>query len=199
MCNSYKISKSIRQRENLRKIDEVITWAEAKLIRPTTQGPVLLEDDNARMMRWGFERAWAKSINNARTDKLKKSMWTKAFENRRCLIPMSGFYEYTGPAGNKRAHLFQPVDPDEWLWAAGIWEPHPEHGDCYSMLMTEAAGIVIPIHNRMPVLVNEMDGLRYLRGDFADLDFSPVAIVVSDAVNPLKRKPPPPVQQDLLN
>lgn len=168
------------------------------LVRPTVQAPVLLAEGEARLMRWGFERPWAKSINNTRTDKLETAMWREAFETRRCVIPMSGFYEYTGPAGRKQAHLFQPEDPEEWLWAAGIWEPDARHGDCYSMLMRDAAGIVVPIHNRMPVLLNQVEHSRYLTGGADDLQFAPVPFIVADAPNPLRRKPETPEQSEFL-
>ena len=50
------------------------------------------------------------------------------FQARRCVIPMSLFYEW-GPVsgargGRKQGHQIR--DPaDDWLWAAGLWEVHP--------------------------------------------------------------------------
>ena len=37
--------------------------------------------------------------------------------------------------------------------AAGIWRTSEEWGDCYSMVMTDAASAAAEIHNRMPVIL----------------------------------------------
>ena len=36
---------------------------------------------------------------------------------------------------------------------AGIWRTSEEWGDCYSMVMTDAAGGAAEVHNRMPVIL----------------------------------------------
>ena len=36
---------------------------------------------------------------------------------------------------------------------AGIWRTSDEWGDCYSMVMTDAAGEAADIHDRMPVVL----------------------------------------------
>lgn len=202
MCNSYCLRRNRNEDP-----DTAPRWLRSlpgkgklpALVRPTAQAPVVLSEAEGKMMRWGFQRPWAATINNTRTDKLNSPVWRRAFEMRRCLIPMSGFYEYTGPAGRKQAHLFTPPpeSPEEWLWAAGIWEAHAELGDCYSMLMREAAGVVKPIHDRMPVLVSWSNGGRYLAGDFMDLNFAPVPLTVASVENPLKKSAVRPAQGNL--
>jgi len=146
---------------------------------------VVLTGGRAELMRWGFERPWSKSINNARADKLTSPMWKESIETRRCLIPMDGFFEYSGPAGHKQAHWFHSPSGG-WLWGAGIWEPHQDLGPCYSMIMTEATGIVTPIHDRMPVLIAGEDAEQYLTGDSDGWTFHPVALAVEKAENPSK-------------
>ena len=44
--------------------------------------------------------------------------------------------------------------PDVEAFAvAGIWRASDEWGDCYSMVMTDAAGPAAQVHNRMPVIL----------------------------------------------
>lgn len=88
-------------------------------------------------MHWGFRRAFApkqqgrspvwRTIVNSREDKLSGPMWREAFARRRCLIPVSAFYEWEVKDGRKRPlRFFRPSG--EWLWIAGIWEDNEKHG-----------------------------------------------------------------------
>ena len=206
MCNSYQIGRKGLDISDLGAIPLleisalIRDWETPRLIRPTLKAPVVLTGGGAELMRWGFERPWSKSINNARSDKLASPMWKESFETRRCLIPMDGFFEYSGPAGHKQAHWFHSPSGG-WLWGAGIWEPHQDLGPCYSMIMTEATGIVTPIHDRMPVLIAGEYAQRYLSGGSGELTFPPVALAVEEAENPLKGAkpgPPTPVQGELF-
>ena len=188
MCNSYTISKrSHRGRQP--EVEALVERASPELIRPTLPGPVMLENGAAELMRWGFKRPFANAVNNTRSDKLDSAMWREAFEHRRCLIPVSGYYEYTGPAGGKQAHRFTALD-DDWLWVAGIWEENPELGRCYSMVMTAANAFVSTIHHRMPALLAADAMEPWLAGEILSLAPSTVDLAVAKAANPLKRKPP---------
>ena len=56
-------------------------------------------------------------------DKLESGMWAKAFLERRCVIPVSAFYEWgPGVGGRKQAHEFHDPE-DDYLWIAGLWYP----------------------------------------------------------------------------
>lgn len=63
-------------------------------------------------MRWGIQPGWAdKIIINATTEKKEGRFWSKAFRERRCLIPATGWYEWTGGKGAKQAHALQTEKP----------------------------------------------------------------------------------------
>ncbi|MEM1444034.1 MAG: SOS response-associated peptidase family protein, partial [Verrucomicrobiota bacterium] len=165
MCNLYDLGRNLRHRSR-DDWEEAVARAlkesrKAFAIRKTDPGLVLLFRDRepvARTMRWGFERPFNNAVNNARSDKLD-GMWSGAWtEGRRCLIPVSTFYEWTGPAGKKQTYAFEPGDEENVLWAAGLWEPAPEQAtfsdDCYSMLTTAAQGTVTEVHDRMPAFLD---------------------------------------------
>ena len=69
-------------------------------------------------MRWGLVPGWWKKTAkempatfNARAESVaEKPMFRDAFKSRRCIIPASGFYEWTGAKGAKQPHLFTAAD-----------------------------------------------------------------------------------------
>jgi putative SOS response-associated peptidase YedK len=69
-------------------------------------------------MRWGLIPGWwkktAKEVPatfNARAESVaSKPMFRNAFRERRCIIPASGFYEWTGDKTNRQPHLFTAAD-----------------------------------------------------------------------------------------
>ncbi|BDV36520.1 MULTISPECIES: SOS response-associated peptidase [Methylocystis] len=69
-------------------------------------------------MRWGLIPSWWKkplnelpSTFNARAETLaEKPMFRSAFKSHRCIIPASGFYEWTGKPGAKTPHYFSAPD-----------------------------------------------------------------------------------------
>ncbi len=86
-------------------------------IAPTTTIDVVRSGEGGRElvpMRWGLVPSWWKkplnelpSTFNARAETVaEKPMFRSAFKSRRCIIPASGFYEWTGPKGDKNAALF---------------------------------------------------------------------------------------------
>lgn len=113
MCNLYDIGPAANRnsaawdrmvRDYLRQLPKEFA------IRRTDPGLVLLSGDKGRsedgvfleVMRWGFKRPFSTAINNSRSDKLGSGMWNSAYQERRCLIPMAGFYEWTGETSNPK-------------------------------------------------------------------------------------------------
>lgn len=199
MCNSYAVTKQMlkQAKQALRLSELVADWEEDwRLIRPTLPAPVVTASGEPEMMRWGFHRPFSNAINNTRSDKLASPVWRDAFLHRRCIIPVASFYEYTGPKGDKRAHLFRAVD-DTCLWAAGIWEENETLGRCFSMIMTDANPFVSTIHDRMPALLHLQELEPYLAEPPVAFAPSTVDLQVADAANPLKRNAGP-MQQELF-
>lgn len=74
------------------------------LVRKSDPGVVVRANGTAEVMRWGFPREFNPAINNARSDKLEGGMWREAFRERRCVIPMSAFFEW-GPGQGVKNRL----------------------------------------------------------------------------------------------
>lgn len=89
-------------------------------IAPTTIDVVRLGEAGREIvsMRWGLVPIWWKkgltdvpATFNARAETVAaKPMFRTAFKKHRCLIPASGFYEWTGDKGDKVPHLFTAGD-----------------------------------------------------------------------------------------
>lgn len=161
MCNLYRMTKAS---------DEVAKWFNAtdalgganfsSEIFPGYPGMVVAKGQLKRM-NWGFPLVVTgkqghplkpKPVNNTRTDKLDSFFWRQSFEERRCIIPVTAWAEAEGPKGGKTRTWLSL--PDSELFAcAGIWRSSDEWGDCYSMVMTDAAGAAADVHTRMPVIV----------------------------------------------
>lgn len=189
MCTAYQFGPVASKNRFTAKLVGLETHL--RLLRPTNQAPVLLDADEVIHMRWGFARPWSKAIVNSRDDKLATRTWSTAFEQRRCLIPMVAYYEWSGDTGKKNTHRFTPNNADHF-WAAGIWEDSKEHGPCFSMITCSPNALVEPVHDRMPALLHPDQLDAYLNGHLQTFAPSPSLLhLESPAPNPLTRKPAP--------
>jgi putative SOS response-associated peptidase YedK len=189
MCNTYVIRPKRGAQGLAQRVSEATAKLASALVRKSDLGVVLRSDGRVELLRWGFHRSFNPSINNARSDKLEGGMWKEAFHERRCVIPMTLFYEWgPGTGGRKQAHEFHDPD-DDYLWAAGIWEPHSDFGPCYSMATTGASPLMAPIHDRMPALLRPEEMNEWLAGS-GRWDFQPFAgpLVVMPCESPLVKR-----------
>ena len=106
---------------------------------------------SAESMGWGFSNPVSKGLlANARSESIKeKPTFRESAFLRRCAIPASGFYEWDE---YKARYKFFRTD-EELLWLAGIYRM--ENGlKRFTVLTREAAGVMIPVHPRMPVTLS---------------------------------------------
>jgi putative SOS response-associated peptidase YedK len=149
-------------------------------IAPTTQMDVLRRSHAGRElvpMRWGLIPSWWKkplnelpSTFNARAETVaEKPMFRSAFKSRRCVIPASGFYEWTGKAGAKTPHYFSAPDGLPLVFA-GLWE---RWRDPETQEAVESATIIVGpanewmqrFHDRMPVILDWQDADDWMTGE----------------------------------
>ena len=131
---------------------------------PTTGIHVVMSDEDSRKlvkMRWGFIPHWYKKPNggplliNARAETIaEKPAFRAACRERRCLIPISGFYEWTRLEDGTRLPWY--IHADEPLALASIWQDwendEEQHRSC-AIVTTGANDAMGKIHHRMPVIV----------------------------------------------
>ncbi|MXO75008.1 hypothetical protein GRI40_07215 [Altererythrobacter aerius] len=176
MCNLYRMTKATAEVARLFGVQNAMTGANlGEEVYPGYPGAVVAQGD-LRRMTWGFPLAMKgakgqllkpRPVNNARSDKLGSYMWRYSFEERRCLIPMTGWAEAEGPKGAMTRTWLRLPDREVFA-AAGIWRASEEWGEVYSMVMTDSCGAAAECHDRMPVLLAERDYEAWLRGTVAD-------------------------------
>ena len=152
------------------------------------------------LVRWGLVPSWAKDLSmgdrmiNARSESLaSKPAFRRAFGRRRCIVPADAFYEWKkagerdspGRASSGRRAPRQPYcirrRDGEPLAFAGLWEiwrdPAVADADApdawvrsCTIITTRANGVLAPIHDRMPVVLDEESWDEWLDPANHDLD-----------------------------
>jgi putative SOS response-associated peptidase YedK len=142
---------------------------------PTDPTSTILLRDGRRVfekMRWGLiPQWWGKPLKelrlatfNARAETVDtKPFFREAFKRRRCLIPVSGYYEwhYDEPENKKKKpqpYYFTARDGSPILTTAGLWDEWKDRqsGETIrscTMIITEPNKFVAEVHDRMPVLL----------------------------------------------
>ena len=142
---------------------------------PTTQIHTVTSDGGTRHlrpMRWGFLPHWYKSptdgplLINARSETIaEKPAFRAACRERRCLVPATGFYEWTKDSEGKRLPWYIHHAKGEMLAFAGVWQVW-EKGDAplttCAVVTTSANEAMSRIHHRMPVVLNQKDWALWL-------------------------------------
>ena len=167
MCNIYQFKNRRPAIGDIRaKVVAAAAGLPTTVTRKTDPGVVVRAGGEVAEMRWGFRRDFNPAINNTRADKLESGMWAAAWRDRRCVIPVTEFWEWgPGTGGKKQSHIISAPDGD-WLWMAGLWEEHPELGPCYSMVTTEAGPAMAAVHDRMPAIVGREEANAWLKGSY---------------------------------
>ena len=119
----------------------------------------------AGYMRWGLIPHWVQAdaprsrpMFNARAETIgERPAFRVPFSRQRCLIPASGFYEWTDDESAGRIPMWiRPKASDEPIGFAGIWSrwdgPDGLVESC-SIITTAANAMMSPIHQRMPVIL----------------------------------------------
>jgi putative SOS response-associated peptidase YedK len=153
-------------------------------VRPTDPVPAIVvhdDDSEARMLRWALVPAAASTVKtkrpwiNATVEGLrsKGSYFGVAPEAaHRALILADGFYEWPTPEDAKAKSKLKPppmrftVDGGRVFCFAGLWVTarHVEGGPVASCTIitcdSTANRVVAPVHNRMPVILADPDGIK---------------------------------------
>lgn len=144
-------------------------------ICPTNRIHAVTFEDGARRLRplrWGFIPRWAKKENdgplliNARCETLaEKPAFREAARERRCLIPATGFYEWTKDETGKRLPWYIRPASGGLMAFAGVWQVWTRDETTLAtcaIVTTEANASMGKIHHRMPVILAPQDWALWL-------------------------------------
>ena len=136
---------------------------------PTNQIPVVLGAGEAARrlvsMRWGFIPKWYNTpsdgplLINARAETLaEKPAFRAACREQRCLIPVTGFYEWTKDSEGVRWPWY--ISAEVPLALAGVWQEWSQGDEVMTscaIVTTQANETISQIHHRMPVVIDDDD------------------------------------------
>jgi len=169
MCGRFTVvltENSLKDEFNV-EVSPDFTY-ESYNIAPSQTVPIVHLDENQKrqlsLMEWGFLPPWAKDYKetlrpiNARLETVDNSpMFKSSFQKRRCLVPASGFYEWSAKTSPKQPYYFYeqtyPLFAFAGLW--NIWEKEAGIILSFTIITKEAEESVKPIHGRMPVILNK--------------------------------------------
>lgn len=178
MCGRYDLSENPAAIRAKFSVPSVPEFAANPDVRPTDRYPIVRlnrarDGRECALARWGLVPSFAKDLAfgtrciNARAETVdRQPAFRAAFQARRCLVPASAFYEWSGPKG--RRVKWRIGLKDESLFAlAGLWEwwkdPAAESAvHTYTIVTTDANAALVHIHDRMPVIVAPENYARWL-------------------------------------
>ena len=171
MCGRYTLAVQLDLiADRFASVAEFTQLAPRFNIAPGQLAPVVVSTDEKRqlrMMKWGLVPSWAKEESigykmiNARAETLgEKPSFRKALEQRRCIIPADGFYEWRKEPDGKTKTPIRIVLKDRSLFGfAGLWErwrnPKSEDLLTFTIITTAPNSLVESVHNRMPVILSK--------------------------------------------
>lgn len=136
--------------------------------------------ENRKVMpaRWGLVNRWAKDNSrasqciNAKAETVEaRPSFRDAFKKRRCVVPADGFYEWTGPKSARRPMWIHPADGSLILFAGLYedWFPEKERSETtFTIITCEPNALMRPIHNRMPVILDNQAADDWMNPTEAD-------------------------------
>ncbi|KJR44582.1 hypothetical protein UF75_5044 [Desulfosporosinus sp. I2] len=134
-------------------------------VAPSQDVPVILNNGSNQlaMFRWGLIPFWAKDpsvgnkMKNARAETIdEKPSFKHILQRKRCLVVADGFYEWKKEGSTKRPYRIT-LKNQGLFGFAGLWDtwksPTGDIVNPCSIITTAPNDLMVPIHNRMPVIL----------------------------------------------
>lgn len=123
-------------------------------------------DRRVEQMKWGLVPPWAKekpkfSTINAKCETIEeRATWKGSLNKLRCVVPVSGYFEWRGPKGKKQPFAIRRRDGKPML-LAGLWafndKVDPNHPRTFTIITCPANKVMGVLHARMPVILDPGD------------------------------------------
>ena len=182
MCGRFTIYPTPTELQEFFDLFRTDDFAPRYNVAPTQTVPIIRHDDDGHrvgnLLRWGLIPPWANSaaegakmINCRSESAATKPAFRRAFKERRCLVPASGFYEWQAaaakPGGAKQPWYISPKDAPMFAFA-GLFEAWRPHADAEGkaavarseewlltccIVTTAPNAIMAPIHDRMSLIL----------------------------------------------
>jgi putative SOS response-associated peptidase YedK len=142
---------------------------------PGTVAPIVDKHGVLRPALWGLIPHWSKEppkrpLFNARLETApERSSFRTAWQSQRCVVPTSGFYEWSDSSGTRQPYFIPPESDGSLLWLAGLaarsTTPQGEPGWTYAVLTKGSNGTPVEgYHDRIPVMLTPDRVSAWLHG-----------------------------------
>ncbi len=186
MCGRFNVTSDPLQAVFMDLLDQNYPGPKNFNVAPTSNAWMIHGKLDASMpyttveARWWLTPNWAKEIStkysmfNARAESLEKSpAFRMPFRRKRCVVPVSGFYEWQRVDDWKQPHYIKPEESNA-LMLAGLWDEwhNPEEDQVltsFTIVTCEAADPIKFLHHRQPVMLGTDYVVTWLNHD-ADTD-----------------------------
>ncbi len=198
MCGRFTLTEPKEDAEEYFKVKIEGDYKPRYNIAPTQHHPVILNSkpEVAQMVFWGLKPVWFHPgkkvyLNNVRAENLReKHTFKKDLMERRCLVLADGFYEWETTKDGKQPYRIVLKDNRPFAFA-GLWEENEVEGEkirTFAIITTTPNSVLLPIHDRMPVILAPGDDRKWLKEPDLNLlnPYSPeqmMAYKVSKALN----------------
>jgi putative SOS response-associated peptidase YedK len=165
MCGRYSLVFIDDLGNRFRVINPMIGARSRFNIVPGNEMPVIIhqEKNELVMMKWGLVPHWTQDITlaqrpiNARAETLsEKPSFKELLQNRRCLVPASGFFEWK-KEGKKTIPFYIHLPNTKLFAFAGLYDQWAgSDGNLirtYTIVTTAPNELVAKVHNRMPSIL----------------------------------------------
>ncbi len=162
MCGRYSLFTEEENQEIMRIVKSLDNRYPGNNMKhgeifPTNTAPILCLEENGikpELSTWGFPRFGAKGvIINARSETAdSRPMFKKSLHTHRCVVPSTGFYEWS-QSGTKTKYRFN-LPNDHTLYMAGIFNEFNGENK-FVILTTNANDSIADVHNRMPIILKK--------------------------------------------
>ena len=177
MCGRYLLTTPVDALSQLFRFMERPNLGPRYNIAPTQDVPIvrLTRDGERReliLVRWGLVPYWADDpkignrLINARAETIERApAFREAYRRRRCLVPADGFFEWRKQGKTRQPLLVRRQDRAPFAFA-GLWErwrqPDGQILRSCTIVTCPPNALVAPVHDRMPVILDEGDHDRWL-------------------------------------
>ncbi len=200
MCGRATLSTPSDELREVFGLDGVPELPPRFNIAPTQSIAVIRQPHRLELLRWGLtlpgpHRHGAQRINVRVESVARAPAYRESFRKRRCLVIVDGFFEWMRRDKAKLPFFVRRQDGKPFA-LAGIWESSTradgESVDSCAVITGEAQGVVVGLHDRMPLIVPTVGYARWVDPsgrDLADLLVPSAAGLVTYPVSTLVNSP----------
>ncbi len=183
MCGRFTQADIEQLDREVFKLLDLPSWDARYNVAPTHDALVIRHGKRGRSiapLRWGLIPSWAddpkiamRTINARAESVADKPAFKESFRQRRCVIPVSGFYEWKKAGSIKQPYYIHPAATRHFA-LAGLWDQWFSHTEgpieTFTIITVDANDALVDLHDRMPAILSPTEIEAWLDPDVDDSD-----------------------------